>query len=163
MDGLFGSTTFWVAVAFAVFMYFAGRPAWRGIAAALDDRAATIARDIEQAQKLREDAQAALAQFQRKQRDALKEAEEILAHAREEADRIRRRAAEELELSLKRREAQAMDKIAQAEAQAVQQVRDLAVDIAVTATEKLLVQNMDKARNDALVDAAIRDLPAKLH
>lgn len=163
MDGILGNSTFWVLVAFLIFMYFAGRPAWRAIAAALDSRADSIRRELEEAQQLREDAQAALAQYQRKQRDALKEAEEILAHAREEAARIRAQAAAELESTLKRREAQAMDKIAQAEAQAVQQVRNLAVDVAMAATEQLLIRNMDKARNDQLVDAAIKELPGKLH
>ncbi|ACJ00871.1 ATP synthase subunit b 3 [Rhodospirillum centenum] len=155
--------TFWVLVAFVLFVAAVWRIAANTIGKALDDRAERIREEIEQAQKLREDAQAALAQYQRKQRDALKEAENIIAAAREEADRIRRRAATDLEASLRRREAQAMEKIAQAEAQAVQQVRDLAVDIAVAATERILVQNMDATRDEVLVGNAIAELPAKLH
>ncbi|HYE50869.1 MAG TPA: F0F1 ATP synthase subunit B [Azospirillaceae bacterium] len=161
---MFQNPTFWVLVAFVLFLalvYFKG--GFRALGKALDDRAEKIRQEIETAQKLREDAQAALAQFQRKQRDALKEAENIIAAAREEAERIRRQAAADLEVSLKRREAQAIEKIAQAEAQALQQVRDLAVDIAVAATEKLLVQTVDEARNDQLVAQAIGELQSKLH
>lgn len=160
---MFQNPTFWVLVAFVLFVAAVWRIAANTIGKALDDRAERIREEIEQAQKLREDAQAALAQYQRKQRDALKEAENIIAAAREEADRIRRRAATDLEASLRRREAQAMDKIAQAEAQAVQQVRDLAADIAVAATERILVQNMDATRDEALVGTAIAELPSKLH
>lgn len=155
--------TFWVLVAFVLFVAAVWRIASNTIGKALDDRAERIRQEIEQAQKLREDAQAALAQYQRKQRDALKEAENIIAAAREEADRIRRHAAADLEAALKRREAQAVEKIAQAEAQAVQQVRDLAVDVAVAATERLLVQNMDASRDEILVGKAIAELPGKLH
>ena len=161
---MFQNPTFWVLVAFVLFLalvYFKG--GFRALGKAPDDRAEKIRQEIETAQKLREDAQAALAQFQRKQRDALKEAENIIAAAREEAERIRRQAAADLEVSLKRREAQAIEKIAQAEAQALQQVRDLAVDIAVAATEKLLVQAVDEARNDQLVAQAIGELQSKLH
>lgn len=153
----------WYAVAFIVFIVGVAKLAGKGILGSLDARSKRIADELEQAQKLREDAQAALAQFQRKQRDALKEAEAIVAQAREEAARLRSQAASDLEATLKRREQQAVDKIAQAEALAVQQVRDLAVEIAVQATEKLLVQNVDDARNSVLVDAAINELPTKLH
>lgn len=154
---------FWYAVAFVVFIALVLKLAGKGILAGLDDRGRRIAAELEQAQKLREDAQAALAQFQRKQRDALKEAEAIVAQAREEADRIRVQAAKDLEHALKRREQQAIDKVAQAEAAALQQVRDLAVDIAVQATEKLLVENIDDTRNNVLIAGAIKDLSAKLH
>ncbi|MFV3075783.1 F0F1 ATP synthase subunit B [Niveispirillum fermenti] len=156
-------SNFWYAVAFLIFILGVAKLAGRSILSGLDERGRRIAAELEQAQKLREDAQAALAQFQRKQRDALKEAEAIVAQAREEAARISTQAATDLEAALKRREQQAMDKIAQAEAQAVQQVRDLAVDIAVHATEKLLVENIDEVRGNLLVESAIKELPAKLH
>lgn len=157
------STTFWVLVASITFVVLVWGKAKGAILGALDARAERIRQEIEQAQALREEAQSMLAQYQRKQRDALKEAENIIAAAREEADRIRRTAAEELEGSLKRREAAAMDKIAQAEAQALQQVRDLAVELAAAATERLLVENMDQSRRDRLVDEAVKDLGGKLH
>lgn len=156
-------STFWYAVAFIIFIVVVAKLAGKSILGGLDERSRRIAAELEQAQKLREDAQAALAQFQRKQRDALKEAEAIVAQAREEATRIRAQAANDLEATLKRRVQQAEDKIAQAEALALQQVRDLAVDIAVQATERLLVENVDAARNNVLVDQAINDLPTKLH
>jgi F-type H+-transporting ATPase subunit b len=156
-------SSFWFAVAFVIFVLLVAKLAGKSILASLDERGKRIAAELEAAQKLREDAQAALAQFQRKQRDALKEAEAIVASAHEEAQRIRSNAAADLEAALKRREQQAIEKIAQAENQAVQQVRELAVDIAVAATEKLLTENLDASRDGVLVNQAIAELPAKLH
>jgi F-type H+-transporting ATPase subunit b len=156
-------SNFFFGVAFVIFVLLVAKLAGKSILGSLDERGKRIAAELEAAQKLREDAQAALAQFQRKQRDALKEAEAIIASAHEEAQRIRSHAAADLEVALKRREQQAIDKIAQAENQAVQQVRELAVDIAVAATEKLLIENLDANRDGVLVSQAIAELPSKLH
>jgi F-type H+-transporting ATPase subunit b len=160
---MFASPYFWIAVAFIAFVALVVKTGGVQILAGLDARANRIRQELEQASNLREEAQAALAQYQRKQRDALKEAESIIAAAREEAKRISRQAAEELTATLARREAQALEKIAQAEAQAVKQVRDLAVDLALEATERLLIQNLDPQRADRLVDTAINELAGKLH
>jgi len=154
---------FWVLVAFIIFVGFAFRPASKTFVALLDDRAEKIRAELEEAQRLREEAQATLAHYQRKQRDALKEAEDIIAHAREEADRLRQQAAADLEASLKRREAQALDKIAQTEAQAVAEVRNMTVDLAITASRKLLAENLDDKKASKLIDEAIADLPKHLH
>jgi F-type H+-transporting ATPase subunit b len=69
----------------------------------------------------------------------------------------------ELEASMKRREAQAMDKIAQAEAAALQEVRNLTVDLAVAASGRVLAQRLDESQGGKLIDAAIADLPGRLH
>ncbi|MEA1651434.1 F0F1 ATP synthase subunit B [Nitrospirillum sp. BR 11164] len=156
--------TFWVGVAFVVFLALV---IWKGgfgaLGKSLDARAEKIRLEIETAQKLRQDAEAALTAYQKKQRDAMKEADAIIAAAREEADRIRQHAEADLDATLKRREAQALEKIAQAEAAALQQVRSLAVDVALAATESLLTQTIDQSRSDAMVASAIEELPGKLH
>lgn len=154
---------FWVLVAFVIFVVLAGRTIWKLATSTLDARAQRIREEIAAAEKLREDAQAALAQYQRRQKDALKEAQDIIAAARDEAARIRAHAVTETEQALKRREQQALEKIAQAEGQALQQVRDLAVEVAIAATGKLLEQRLDAARGEALIDQAIADLPGKIH
>ncbi|MFQ5774469.1 MAG: F0F1 ATP synthase subunit B [Kiloniellaceae bacterium] len=157
------SPEFWVAVAFVLFAAAVFRPIKRRLLAALDARGERIGAEIEEAQTLREEAQKLLAEYKRKQRDALDEAEEILNHAKTEAARLREQAEQDLEASLRRREQAAMEKIAQAEAQAVQEVRDQAVDVALAATARLIEANLDKKRSAALVEQAIRDLSDKLH
>lgn len=151
-----------VAIAFVIFVALV---LWKGVGkatAALDKRAGDIRRQLDEAQKLREEAQAALAGYQRRQRDALAEAEEIVARAREEAVRLRADAETALAATLKRREEQAMDRIAQAEARALQDVRDRAVDLAIGAAARLIGENMTGDTRDRLVGEATEELAAKL-
>ena len=154
---------FWVDLAFLLVVVLAWRPVSRAIAAALDARAAKIKARLDEAHKLREEAQELLATYQRKQRDAMKEAEEIIAHAKSEAERLAKQAAKDLEASMKRREQMAMDRIAQAEAQAVKEVQNLAVDVAIGAAQKVIGDSLSATQTGALVDGAIKELPAKLH
>jgi len=157
------SPTFWVAVAFLVFVAVAAKPVAGALIGALDARSARIRAELEEAQALREEAQKTVAEFKRKQRDALKEAERILDHAKVEAKRLRERAERDLEVALERRERAALDKISQAETQALQEVRDQAIEVALVATAKLISENLDPERSDAMIDQAIRDLSGKLH
>ncbi len=160
---MFQDPAFWVAVAFAIFVAGA---VWKGrapIAGMLDARIEAIRTEIDEARVLREQAQASLAAYQRKLRDAIGEAKDIVAHAGDEADRSAKRAAEALTAALARRQAQALDNIAQAEAAAVKQVRDTTVDVALAATREVLRAHLAGANADALVDAAIRELPENLH
>lgn len=155
--------TFWVAVAFVLFVALAATPVKRALIGALDNRSQRIRAEIEEAQALREEAQKLLAEYKRKQRDALGEAEQIIEHAKVEAGRAREQAEQDLAAALQRREAAAMEKIAQAEAQAIEEVRGRAVDLALTATARLIADNLDKKKSDAMLDQAIRDLSGKLH
>ncbi len=154
---------FWLTVAFIIFVGLLIRPVTRKLTAALDNRSDAIAKELDEAARLAEEAQAALADYQRRQRDAVKEAEEILARAEAEAKRMGADAARDLAAALERREQLAMEKIAQAEARAVEQVRNAAVDIALAATRKLIEENVDKQKSEALVEDAIKELPDKLH
>jgi len=153
----------WVALAFVVVVALLAKPVFRGITAGLDARGAKIKARIEEAERLRAEAQDMLATYQKKQRDALKEAEEIVAHAKAESERLAAKAKADLDELLKRREQQAMERIAQAEAEAAREVRNVAVDIAINATRKLIADTLPAAQASALVDAAIADLPNRLH
>lgn len=157
------SATFWVLVATVIFVGFAWKPGRRAILALLDDHAAKIKAELDDAKRLREEAQATLAHYQRKQHDALKEAEAIVAQAREEAERVRMHTTADLEASLKRREAQALDSIAQAEAQALAEVRTMMVDLAISASRKMLEEGLDEKKAQRLIDDAIAELPRHLH
>lgn len=154
---------FWVAVSFVIFMALVWKKAAAAIGGLLDARTEKIRAELDEAERLHRDAQELLNSYQRRQADALKEAEAVLAHAREEAERLRSQAAADLEASLKRREAQAMTRIAQAEAAAVAEVRDLTVDVAVAAGSRLLETSLQPAQADKLIEQSIADLPRHLH
>src|SRR5260221_12637056 len=129
---------FWVLVAFGIALGGLARKAGPVIAKALDDRAVKIKAELDEAHKLREEAQRMLAEYQRKQRDALKEAEEIIAHARVEAERAAEQAARDLEAALERRKRLALEKIALAGSKAIAGGRNTAVDIAISAGGAIL-------------------------
>ncbi len=152
----------WLAVAFAIFVGLIAKPVWQRITGGLDDRAGRIQAELDEARQLREEAQAALANYQRKQRDAAKEAEEIVAHAEEEAKRLAAEAETRLEETLLRREALAKEKIAQAEARAVEEVKDEAVEVALAATRQLIEERLDAAKGEELLEDAVKDLPGRL-
>lgn len=154
---------FWVALAFVIFAAAVYRPVGRMISAALDARGAKIREELDEAVRLREEAQALLAQYERQQSEAAAEAEQILAHAGDEAARQAKHTAEALEAALERRKQQAMDRIARAEEEALAEVRGAAVDIAVGATRKLLAGRLDAKRRAALIDEAIAELDKQLH
>ncbi|KLN62296.1 ATP synthase subunit B [Kiloniella spongiae] len=160
---LLQNPTFWVGVAFAIFILLVITKGGKGIVAGLDARGEAIRKTLEEAQNLREEAQKTLAEYKRKQRDALKEAEEIIEHAKQEAKRVQEEAAIDLEESLKRREQQAMDKITQAETAALNEVRDQAVDVAIKATRNILAGSMTKAKAKSLMDNSISSLGEKFH
>lgn len=158
----FSGGEFWVLVAFLAFMAAVIWKARGAMMGSLDNRAKRIRHDIDEAQRLRDEAQGLLAEYQKKQREALGEAEAMVRQAEDEAKRLRARAEADLAASLKRREQQALDRIAQAEAQAVAEVRNLAADLAVAATQRLLTEKLDSAQAEGLVSAAIADLPKRL-
>lgn len=163
MKAIFHDPTFWVLVAFVIFVAAFARPITRAITAALDKRADKIRADLDEAEQLREEAQDLFANYQRKQRDAAKEAEAIISHAHEEAERILQHGKERIEESLGRREQQALERIARAEAQALTDVKSHTIDVAIEATRVYIADNLKGKEADALIEAAIKDLPDKLH
>lgn len=156
--------TFWVGAAFVFFigiLVYLKVPGM--LTSALDERAKKISDDLDQARELREEAQVLLATYQRKQRDALQEAEEIVAHAMEAASREAEQAEKKLEEAVARREQAALNKIALAEAQAEKEVRNAAIDIAITSATTVVTQRVRGDHSDQLVNTAIQDLKRHLN
>ncbi|MCY4319650.1 MAG: F0F1 ATP synthase subunit B [Alphaproteobacteria bacterium] len=155
--------TFWTAVGFVIFVAAVARVVWRSATRALDDRAAGIKASIDDAAALREEAQALLADYKKKQQGAEKEAEAVLSRAHEEASRIAEEAERTLEDALRRREQQALAKIAQAEQEALAEVRANAVRLSAVAARTLIERHLDKPRAEALVIQSVESLPHHLH
>ena len=98
------------------------------ITSALDARAAAIAKELDEAQRLRSEAEALLSEYKKKRADAEGEAATILTEAKAEAERYAAESRTALAAQIERRGRQAEEKIAQAEAQAVAEMRALAAD-----------------------------------
>tara|TARA_B100001769_G_scaffold141055_1_gene110462 strand:+ start:3892 stop:4377 length:486 start_codon:yes stop_codon:yes gene_type:complete len=150
-----------VAIAFVIFVVLV---AWKGtkkLTAGLDQRADAIRKQLDETQNLREEAQAALASYQRQQRDALAEADEIVAQAKVDAERLKVQAENVLTATIKRREEQAVERIAQAEATAIKDVRDQAIELAIGVATKIITEKMTKTVQNELVKDASEDLIKK--
>lgn len=153
----------WLSLAMVVLIVIAFKPAKKAIIEGLDGRADNIRRELDEAQHLREEAKIALANIQRKHRDAMDEAEQIKIHARDEAKRMVAHAEAGLAEALKRREAAAFERLKQAEAKAVNEVRASAVEAAVRATSDLIGKKLDADGQAGLIDHAVAELPDRLH
>jgi F-type H+-transporting ATPase subunit b len=153
-----------VAIGFAIFvgiLVYYGVPGM--ITSRLDARAVKIRADLDEARALREEAQALLAGYERKQREVKDLAEEIVTKARAEAEKAAEVAKEDIRRSVARRIRTATDQIEAAEQAAIRQIRDRAVSVAVAAAGDVIRDTMSPADSDALVDAAIAEVRAKLH
>jgi len=149
----------WVAIAFVIFLgilVYLG--AHRRVIDGIDQRQARIKAELEEARRLREEAQALLVEYQRKRHDADREAETIIATANAEAERLAAEGKTRLEDFVARRTKMAETKIAQAEAQALADVRSSAADAAVAAAEKILSTTAKGKIADDLVVRGIADL-----
>lgn len=155
---------FWVAVSFVIFigiLIYAG--VHKTILRGLDKRSVDIQAELDEAQRLKKEAQALLEAYQRKQREAEQEAAAILAGAKAEAERLMQEAKVKMDDFVTRRTKIAETKIAQAEVQALADVRKAAADAAVAAAEKILTRTVKGAIADRLIDGGIEDMKKKLN
>ncbi len=129
----------------------------------LDGRAEGIRKDLDEARKLREEAQALLASYERKQKEVEAQADRIVEKAKEEAAQSAREAQAELERSVARRMQAAEDQIASAEAAAIREIRNRAATIAVAAAGDVIAGQMTADSANKLIDQSIRDVEKRLH
>lgn len=127
------------------------------VAKMLDDRAGVISKELAEAKRLREEAQAVLAGYIQKAAHAEMEVARIVSDAKEEAERFAKETRAQLRQQIERRAQIAKDKIAQAEQAALEEIRVLAADKAVAAAEKLIAERLDPARADSLIQTSITD------
>src|SRR5436853_3247450 len=155
---------FWVFVGFLIFvgiLIYVGVP--KMLTSALDDRGKRVQAELDEARRLKEEAQKLLAEYQAKQRQADDEAAAIVAGAKAEAERIAAESKTRMEEFVARRTKMAETKIAQAEAQAVADVRAAAAEAAVAAAERILTESVKGKVADDLISRGIGDVKTKLN
>lgn len=157
------STHVWYAISFAIFavvIYKFGKPALLGY---LDAQIAKVREELKTAEMLRVEAQELLAQYQRKHRDAVEEAQGIIKNAEVHAAEIRKQAEQELDETLARREKQLKERLKRMEEAAVQEIQSYAANLAIQATAEIIAEKLDKKTNETLVEQSIQDIAAKIH
>ena len=159
-----GSAELWVLVGLLIFVAIvvvAGVP--KMVAKALDDKAAKIQSELDEAARLRAEAEAMLAEIRQEKAEAEAQAADMLAAAEADARRIEAEAKAKLEETLVRRQQLAERRIAQAEAQATTEVKAAAADLAAKAAQDILTARLAAAKSDPLIDAAIGQIGDKLN
>jgi F-type H+-transporting ATPase subunit b len=161
---IFATAEFWVAASFFLFLgMIFNFGVHKKIAAALDARAKRIAKELEEARRLRDEAEKVLADYKRKQKDAVNETKAIVAQAAKEAEILaaetRRSMSEHFERRMKLAEA----KIARAEGEALREVRAAAADAAIAAARSVIAAQLTPETADRLVKHGIDALGTKLN
>ena len=154
---------FWTGLALLVFLgLMLALGVHKAAAKALDSKAARIQAELDEAQRLREEAQGLLASLKSQREQTERLAAEMLANAEAEAKRLEAEAKAKLEEQIRRRQELAERRIANAEAQAAAEVKAAAVDLAAQMAEGALAGRLKGAKSDPLVDAAVGQLVEKL-
>jgi F-type H+-transporting ATPase subunit b len=155
---------FYVTIGFIVFLCLLGYlGVHKMILSSLDARGKAIADELAQAAKLRDEATALLASFEKKAAEAEANAAAIIADARAQAEQLAKETAERMADFVVRRTKQAETKIAMAEAQASADVRAAAADHAVKAAEVVLRDQTQGATGADLVTREISSLGGRLN
>lgn len=160
----FFNTNYVVLIGFILFLallFYFNVPAM--ILKMLDDRAETIRSELDEARNLRDEAQAALAAYERKSREVAEQSQRIIDHAREEACLAADAAKEDLKQSIARRLKAAEEQITSAEEKATRELRNRAVDVAIAAAAKILADGTTATEANKRIDAAIAEVESRLH
>ena len=154
---------FWVFIGLVIFI---GGLVWAKVPAmvmkALDARGAAIQAELDEALRLRQEAQALLAQIKVQREDAERLAAEMIANAEADSARLRVEAAAKLDEQIKRRRVMAERKIATAEAQAAADVKAAAGELAAQIAEQVLAARLKGLKSDPLIDRAVGQMAGKL-
>jgi F-type H+-transporting ATPase subunit b len=154
----------WIGLSFVIFIVLAARYLWPMIGSSLDQRGSQIRDQLEQAARLREEAQALLASYEKERADKLREAESIVANAKAEADELRERAATELKQALDRRSQQAQERIARAETDALVAIRSQMVETATNAARDVITSQLANApESDPSIANAVDAISRQIH
>lgn len=156
--------TFWAMIALFIFLGVVVYLKVPGMLVKnLDDRANNIRSELDEARKLREEAQTILAEYQRKRKEAESEAEVIIAAAHHEAEVLSADARKKTKEFVERRTTMAENKIAQAEAQALTDVKSAAVEIAVLAAQTIVAGKVTGATADKIIKSSIVEVKSNLN
>ena len=161
-ESFFGNPRTWVGLAFILFFVFFGRMLWRALAKILDDHSAAVRAELDEASRLRREAEAALRDAEQRRDAALAEAKALIESAQAQAERIAAATAAEAEAAAARRERMAMDRIGAAEKAAIDEVRHTAAEVATAAARQMLAEGLTPQADAGLIDHAIGQLPSAL-
>lgn len=156
--------TFWAFIGLVLFLALVGYfKVPNLVIRSLDERAKRIKDELDEALRLREEAQELLAEYQRKRSEAEQDAQEIIAAAEHKVEAIIAEARMEVEKYIKNRNKLAEQKIAQAESEAIRMVSLSSIDLAISAAREIMAKELDSEKMDLLIQKTLIKMKAHPH
>ena len=159
---LLQDTHIWYLFSFLIFCAIAYKMGRHHVINKLDTHIATVRSELEQAENLRVEAQELLAQYQRKQRDALKDADEIIENAKKHADEIRKNAEKDIDQQMARKNAQLEQRLKRMEQNAIDEMQHYASELAINATREIITHNLDETARKKLISNSIENVANRI-
>ncbi|WP_232349777.1 MULTISPECIES: F0F1 ATP synthase subunit B [Commensalibacter] len=153
---------FWAAIAFILFFVLFGKKIWRPLAAMMDKRSVQIQAALEEASRLRREAEEIYTNARKEHEAAKEEAERMLQNSKEIAARIAAKAKKDAEFAAERHEQLIRQRMAASEQEAISVVRKEAAEIAVKAAREVIASVMTEEKDKSLIDHAIAEVPKML-
>jgi F-type H+-transporting ATPase subunit b len=160
--GFFAEPSHWVVLAFFLFFIIFGKKLWIALTGMLDARSASVRAEIDEAARLKTEAEAMLKEAEATRAKAQADARQLIDGAAAEAARVAEATRAETEAAAMRREQMALDRIAAAQKQAVDEVRTAAAELATIAARQVIAEGLSPEAGAVLIDQAIARLPAAL-
>lgn len=161
---MFHEPRFWESLAFVLFFVIFGRTIWRVIASKLDERANEVRSHLDEATRLRREAEQMLEDANREREHALEEAQQLIKASKAEAASLKERAARDANETVARHEKQARERIEIAEQAALREIRNEATRITMTATRDVITEKLKQDPDLArlLLDGGLNELTQTL-
>lgn len=156
-----GDTSFWYFVSFAIFAAFTAKPIWVLIRDSLQNKQRTIRHELDEAQKLKDEAISLLREAKQKRQEAANQAQKILDRADKETRRIQEEATAEIAEFFKSQERQFRERLQGAEKSALADVNSRIVTMAVDIAREVIEQRMDKNLDTQVLETSIEHLEKK--
>jgi len=152
---------FWTAVSFVILLWLLKRYALPGIMEVMEGRQERIREDLESAEKLRRQGEAALAANEAKLQETKAAVDAVIAQAQDRAAALLVENEARMRQEADRVIAEAHRAIEQERGQAVTELRELAADLAVAVASKFVAQGLDREAQLKLVDDSLDELAVR--
>ena len=156
------SQTAWVLIAFILFFVLVGKKLWSALTTNLDQRKKMIENELNEAKKLREEAQAELNASLKKQKEINKQALDIINDAKSTAKQIEADALKKSDIIIKRKEEQAKQKINNAQIEALNNIKNISAELSVKSAKIYIQNELDSKIQKALYSDSKQKLKEKL-
>jgi len=156
------SQTAWVLIAFILFFVLVGKKLWSALTTNLDQRKKMIENELNEAKKLREEAQAELNASLKKQKEINKQVLDIINDAKSTAKQIEADALKKSNIIIKRKEEQARQKINNAQVEALNNIKNISAELSVKSAKVYIQNELDSKIQKALYSDSKQKLKEKL-